>query len=166
MIISDCYNAGTLYLNSLTSLSTSFSGGLFGGTHQILLLRADGEEKYEKIKFSNLFSYGNIVVGTAGNASLTNIIGGGSGSSSASVVDIAEWYDNVYYREGIGARLFNAKNLNGADGMGITLVKTAIHGKTEDEFKSAEMADLLNNSRTGDWRFRYFWVLRKFSSAD
>ena len=150
MIISDSYNAGTLYLNSVSSLSTSFSGGLFGGTHHILQLRADAEGKYEKIKFSNLFSYGNIVVGTADNASLTNIIGGGSASSSASGQDIVEWYDNVYYREGIGARLFNANNLNGADGMGITLVKTAIHGKTEDEFKNAEMAALLNNSRTGD----------------
>jgi hypothetical protein len=75
-------------------------------------------------------------------------------SASASAIDfnpydITQIFANTYYRRSIGGQLFVPDNLNGSDGLGTSLVKSVIKGKTEAEFASAEMADLLNNGRTG-----------------
>ena len=147
VIISDCYNAGKVYNSTTAAIDSSPWGGLLGGASGTLLYQADADEKYNNIEFSNLFVYGELSVNADYNSEFRNIIGAASGEFRS--YEIAEMYSNVYYREGIGTRLFHNSSLGGKDGLGTDLVKTVIHSKTAAEFASAEMAALLNKGRTG-----------------
>ncbi|MDR1291896.1 MAG: fibronectin type III domain-containing protein [Clostridiales Family XIII bacterium] len=75
-----------------------------------------------------------------------NIIGFGN---NADLLDyyIADIFSNVYYRPEIGGRLFGLSPGNGDDGYGTERVKSVVHSKTTAEFKTAELAALLNNGR-------------------
>jgi hypothetical protein len=106
---------------------------------------ANDDGEYETVEISNLFSYGQIF--SIVDSQYHSIIGGAG--SEFTDTDIIYMYSNVYYLEGMGGRLFAAGDVNGANGMGTKLVKTVIHGKTEAEFATAAMADLLNNGRRG-----------------
>ena len=60
---------------------------------------------------------------------------------------MAAIYSNTYYRPDIGEKLFNQPSNTRAEGYGNKFIQSVIHGKTDEEFATAEMAILLNNGR-------------------
>jgi hypothetical protein len=138
VIIFDCYNAGEVYYPAGIN---NWRGGLLG--YYPLTVHNWGSDRF---KISNVFSYGEITkvgVGTAEGIIIDGIRDTGYGEGNA-----YSNFSNIYYREGIGTKLFGASAPNGG-GFGTDLVKTIIKSKTEDEFASAKMAELLNNGRIG-----------------
>jgi hypothetical protein len=147
LIVSDCYNAGTVYI--IAQLAPNFTyGGLFGAFNDMYIMHWLNSNA---IKISNTFNYGlvrNPNVSNTSNVDGTHIIIGFGGYEDFNDSHTMAIFSNIYYRPEIGGKLFGLSPSNGA-GYGTDLVKTTIHSTTTAEFASAKMADLLNNGRLG-----------------
>jgi len=156
-IISDCYNAGAV-INMSTRTETKFGaamvnstyGGLLGGA----LVRLLGWVDVGAYKVSNTFNYGTVLNGhgteeTASDDFSYQIVIGGVAGAEYLDYHIADVFSNIYYRDGIGGRLFAPSHLLDANGSSTDRVKTVIHSRTAEEFASVALAAALNNGRTG-----------------
>ncbi|MDR1069105.1 MAG: hypothetical protein LBL36_07685, partial [Clostridiales Family XIII bacterium] len=159
LVVSDCYNAGEIKLtNTVTLTGSSGLGGLFGGRHDSIISWAEYEGVYE---ITNVFNFGDISRAYELNNYNPNNTGPGavgyiSSTGSTNYLDYhaAAIFSNIYYRNDVPTILFSQGDLNGdADDngkkFGTFRVKSVIHGKTPDDFKTAQMAVLLNNGRRG-----------------
>jgi hypothetical protein len=156
LIVSDCYNAGTVF--SIGTSGGVWNGGILGGSMTYIL----PWESVGALNISNVFNYGVIKDPNAvsisynGNKFSGFVIIGGATSESVTEFHIEAIFANVYYRPEVGGAVFGISDLNGTDGYGSNRVKNVIKSKTTAEFASADMAALLNNGRTGDaalWEF-------------
>jgi hypothetical protein len=93
-------------------------------------------------------------------------------STSFNYYHVADIFFNVYYRDGVTARLFAyTGGINGDDGKGTFRVKSVIQAKTADEFKTYKLAALLNAGRVAvDAPWEYVegadYPILKFERAD
>jgi hypothetical protein len=138
-IVSDCYNAGKVINEDDTSLLNSSFAGLLGGTNNYIKNWTTG------YKISNVFSYGMIDGVNELNKGYNTVIAGIL-DGNFSDLHVATYYANTYYLDSLTGRLFG----NGGIGDGSSVLgKPVIMAKSAEVFASADMADLLNNGRTG-----------------
>ncbi|MDR1638721.1 MAG: S-layer homology domain-containing protein [Clostridiales bacterium] len=149
LIVSDCYNAGNVYIISQLTPGVTY-GGLFGVYNEMAIMGWLGSNA---IKISNTFNYGLIRNPNAdankNNINGTHTIIGFGNFTDFNDSHVYAIFSNIYYSPEIGGTLFGNSPSNGADYFGTDLVKTIIHSKTTEEFASAELAAALNVDRTG-----------------
>ncbi|MDR1147343.1 MAG: hypothetical protein LBK66_01795, partial [Spirochaetaceae bacterium] len=151
VIVSDCYNAGTVnvVINTQGSWTDAKSvAGLFGAT-------TDGYYapwiSAGKFAISNVFNYGTVrnpYESIIGDLVQANIIGLGVLDTFTDFHVVAA-FSNIYYLPESGTAIFGGTHVAGDDGYGTDRVKTVIHPRTAEEFASADMAAALNAGRTG-----------------
>ncbi|MDR1219876.1 MAG: FIVAR domain-containing protein [Treponema sp.] len=147
VIVSDCYNAGTVNIVGTTASANSVAG-LFGATTDNYYITWVSTGKFA---ISNVFNYGTVqnpYKSLSPDNSKAIIIGLGTVSTFTDLHVLAA-FSNIYYLPESGTRIFGAGHVAGDDGWGTANAKTVIHPGTAAEFASADMAAALNNGRTG-----------------
>ena len=147
-IVSDCYNAG-----KVVGTSQNFAA-LLGGVDNSRFMAdwKDGDGEYPDFQVSGVFNYGGMSGYTKDYLSIIALLSTEINSSYYTAENITKIFSNTYYlkNENSGGRLFYPTNLNNNE-----TVNTVIISKSADDFANAQMAALLNNSRTDDAPWEY-----------
>ncbi|MDR1320400.1 MAG: hypothetical protein LBK56_03095, partial [Gracilibacteraceae bacterium] len=147
LIVSDCYNAGTVNIVGIAASYNSVAG-LFGAVSDDYLTPWVSAGK---LAISNVFNYGTVqnpYKELSPDNSKAIIIGFGSQAGFTDLHVMAA-FSNIYYLPESGTEIFGSSHVAGDDGWGTANAKTVIHPRTAAEFASAELATALNNGRTG-----------------
>jgi hypothetical protein len=176
LIVSDCYNAGTIYVVTTTNsrLTSYQGGGLLGADTSAVAMVPWAMDDH--VKISDVFNYGLMLNPypdeTPKNVSDDYSIIGFGANANITESFITAVFSNIYYRPEIGGKLFNLSEANGAPtNTGTSRVQVLVHSTNVEDFATAALATALNNGRTGasaPWEFveNNAYPTLKFERAD